>query len=60
MKHHKIAAKIACAMILLVVTSIIISDFSMQVQKALTAETYRTLSEVSKTYNKVFNDRIAN
>ncbi|MEG1185784.1 MAG: diguanylate cyclase, partial [Eubacterium sp.] len=35
-----------------------IMDFSHQVQHALTAETYRTLSEVSKTYNKVFNDRI--
>ncbi|MEG1844740.1 MAG: diguanylate cyclase, partial [Clostridia bacterium] len=35
-----------------------IMDFSHQVQRALTAETYRTLSEVSKTYNKVFNDRV--
>ncbi|MEG1579275.1 MAG: cache domain-containing protein, partial [Oscillospiraceae bacterium] len=58
MKYQKIAAKIACAVALCAITVGIITDFSHQVQRALTAETYRTLSEVSKTYNKVFNDRI--
>ncbi|MEG0769654.1 MAG: cache domain-containing protein, partial [Ruthenibacterium sp.] len=58
MKYQKIAAKLACAAALCAVTVVIIADFSRQVQHALTAETYRTLSEVSKTYNKVFNDRI--
>ncbi|MEG0756280.1 MAG: hypothetical protein RR450_07775, partial [Oscillospiraceae bacterium] len=58
MKYQKIAAKIVCAVALCALTAVIITDFSRQVQRALTAETYRTLSEVSKTYNKVFNDRI--
>ncbi|MEG0893139.1 MAG: cache domain-containing protein, partial [Oscillospiraceae bacterium] len=58
MKYQKFAAKVACAVALCAITVVIIMDFSHQVQHALTAETYRTLSEVSKTYNKVFNDRI--
>ncbi|MEG2929526.1 MAG: cache domain-containing protein, partial [Oscillospiraceae bacterium] len=58
MKYQKFAAKLTCALALCAITITIIMDFSRQVQHALTAETYRTLSEVSKTYNKVFNDRI--
>ncbi|MEG2013930.1 MAG: hypothetical protein RR063_12125, partial [Anaerovoracaceae bacterium] len=58
MKYQKIVAKVACAVALCAITAGIIMDFSNQVQHALTAETYRTLSEVSNTYNKVFNDRI--
>ncbi|MEG1578936.1 MAG: cache domain-containing protein, partial [Oscillospiraceae bacterium] len=58
MKYRRIAAKIVCAVALYALTVVSIMDFSRQVQHALTAETYRTLSEVSKTYNKVFNDRI--
>ncbi|MEG1578801.1 MAG: hypothetical protein RR336_08565, partial [Oscillospiraceae bacterium] len=58
MKYKKMATQIACAVALCAITVVIIMDFSHQVQHALTAETYRTLSEVSKTYNKVFNDRI--
>ncbi|MEG0830661.1 MAG: cache domain-containing protein, partial [Anaerovoracaceae bacterium] len=58
MKYKKITAKILCAVALCAITAVIIMDFSHQVRHALTAETYRTLSEVSKTYNKVFNDRI--
>ncbi|MEG1385036.1 MAG: cache domain-containing protein, partial [Oscillospiraceae bacterium] len=58
MKCRKIAANIACAVALCTITVVIITDFSHQLQHALTSETYRTLSEVSKTYNKVFNDRI--
>ncbi|MEG0441856.1 MAG: cache domain-containing protein, partial [Oscillospiraceae bacterium] len=58
MKYKKFAVKITCVVVLCAITVGIIMDFSLQVQHALTAETYRTLSEVSKTYNKVFNDRI--
>ncbi|MEG1887359.1 MAG: cache domain-containing protein, partial [Oscillospiraceae bacterium] len=58
MKYRKIAVKILCAFALIAVTVVIIFDFSLQVQHALTAETYQTLAEVSKTYNKVFNDRV--
>ncbi|MEG1891841.1 MAG: hypothetical protein RR301_10500, partial [Clostridia bacterium] len=58
MKYRKFAATVACAVALCALTVVIMIDFSLQVQHALTAETYRTLSEVSKTYNKVFNDRI--
>ncbi|MEG0944848.1 MAG: cache domain-containing protein, partial [Angelakisella sp.] len=58
MKYQKFVVRVACAVVLCSITVGIIMDFSHQVQHALTAETYRTLSEVSKTYNKVFNDRI--
>ncbi|MEG2000041.1 MAG: diguanylate cyclase [Evtepia sp.] len=59
MKYRNIAVKIGSTLVLIVMVVIIIFDFSRQIQRALTAETYRTLSEVSKTYNKVFNDRIS-
>ncbi|MEG1638244.1 MAG: diguanylate cyclase [Erysipelotrichaceae bacterium] len=60
MKYRKISYKILCAFALIATTLMFIFDFSHQVQNALTAETYQTLSDVSKTYNKVFNNRIKN
>ncbi|MEG1446457.1 MAG: diguanylate cyclase [Ruthenibacterium sp.] len=60
MKYKKITVRIIGVLLLFAVVMVTIWDFSNQVQHALTSETYRTLSEVSKTYNKVFNDRISN
>ncbi|MEG2596660.1 MAG: cache domain-containing protein, partial [Ruthenibacterium sp.] len=60
MKYKKITVRIIGVLLLFAVVMVTIWDFSNQVQHALTSETYRTLSEVSKTYNKVFNERISN
>ncbi|MEG1981869.1 MAG: diguanylate cyclase [Clostridia bacterium] len=58
MKYRKIIVKTLVAVALIAVVVFSIFDFSRNVQRAITAETYETLSEVSKTYNKVFNDRV--
>ncbi|MEG0780865.1 MAG: cache domain-containing protein, partial [Oscillospiraceae bacterium] len=59
MKYPKRAVKMLLALTLLAAALLTIWDFSRQTQRALMTETYRTLSEVSKTYSKVFNDRVS-
>ncbi|MEG0495369.1 MAG: diguanylate cyclase [Eubacterium sp.] len=58
MKFSKNSIKIVCALIIIVIIIGTVYDFSYRLQHVLTNETYRTLSDVSKDYNKAFLDRI--
>ncbi|MEG2406521.1 MAG: hypothetical protein RSB05_05540, partial [Clostridiales bacterium] len=59
MKFKKSTKRILYALVITIVTVFIIWDFSIQLNNALTKETYLTLSEVSEDYNKAFLDRIS-
>ncbi|MEG1496691.1 MAG: diguanylate cyclase [Clostridiales bacterium] len=59
MKFKKSTKRILYALVITIVTVFIIWDFSIQLNSALTKETYLTLSEVSEDYNKAFLDRIS-
>ncbi|MEG1549385.1 MAG: diguanylate cyclase [Ruthenibacterium sp.] len=59
MKCKKIIIRTICALTILVLFIGAIWDFSIQVQRTLTRETYKTLSAVSEDYNKAFLDRIS-
>ncbi|MEG2096761.1 MAG: diguanylate cyclase [Pseudoflavonifractor sp.] len=59
MKYKQLATRILCALAILAISVVTVLDFSLQLQHALTTETYRTLSEVSEDYNNAFADRIA-
>ncbi|MEG1067612.1 MAG: diguanylate cyclase [Anaerovoracaceae bacterium] len=58
MKNRKNIIRIVIGMIIIAVAASTVFDFSRQLQGALTNETYRTLSEVSKSYNRAFEERI--
>ncbi|MEG2175568.1 MAG: PAS domain-containing protein, partial [Oscillibacter sp.] len=59
MKFKKSIVNIACLLIIFIMVAGTIWDFSIQMQRTLTSQTYRTLSDVSQDYNKAFLDRIA-
>lgn len=53
------AIRTVCVLAIIIFTAVTIWDFSIQLQNALTKETYRTLSLVSEDYNKAFSERIS-
>ncbi|MEG1884418.1 MAG: cache domain-containing protein, partial [Clostridia bacterium] len=59
MRYKKVLIRTLSILIVIVLAVETIWDFSSQVQRALTRETYRTLSEVSHDYNKAFVDHIS-
>ncbi|MEG1304698.1 MAG: hypothetical protein RSD19_03840, partial [Oscillospiraceae bacterium] len=59
MKIKNYMFKIICILVILVISVWTIWEFTFQLQDDLVKETYRTLSEVSMDYNKVFLDRIS-
>ncbi|MEG2038093.1 MAG: diguanylate cyclase [Oscillospiraceae bacterium] len=59
MKCKKVCTIVLFTIAIFAISVVTIWDFSMQLQNMLTRETYQTLSEVSKDYNKAFLDRIS-
>ncbi|MEG1417542.1 MAG: PAS domain S-box protein, partial [Oscillospiraceae bacterium] len=59
MSCKKNVVKILCILTVFVIAATTIWDFSVQLKRVLTRETYETLSEVSEDYNKSFLDRIS-
>ncbi|MEG1710380.1 MAG: diguanylate cyclase [Clostridia bacterium] len=59
MKYKKIIVIVFCTLLIFAITVGMIWDYSVQLQQTLTNETYKTLSKVSKDYNKVFLDKIS-
>ncbi|MEG1426215.1 MAG: diguanylate cyclase [Oscillospiraceae bacterium] len=60
MKHTRRVIRILCIVTAVALAAGIIWDFSVQLQRALTKETYRTLLDVSEDYNKAFTNSIDN
>ncbi|MEG1985197.1 MAG: diguanylate cyclase [Oscillospiraceae bacterium] len=59
MKCRNNVLRILFGMVIAAILAGTLIDFSLQLQRALTDETYATLSEVSKDYNKAFSGSIS-
>lgn len=59
MRFKKNIINTVCLLVIFAMSIGTIFDFSVQMQRTLTTQTYQTLADVSQDYNKAFLDRIA-